>query len=152
MTSFSTRELWPFDLWPWPLVFYKVYPRHITCKNFRLILHREDGEKLLTHWLTDWLTHSLTNKVTSMGEGCHPKIIKLNGIDGTASVQQLHTRLSNWLTATLMPITVDIDGTASVQQWHIRNGIGNSSTCSFLASRFKQPKFLNIVKIQVLVS
>ena len=29
---------------------------------------------------------------------------------------------------------------------------GNLSTCSFLASRYELPKFLNIVKIQVLVS
>ena len=56
-----------YDLWPWPLGFYKVYPRHIICKNFRLILHRDVGEKLLTHslpdsltaWLTVWPTKSL---------------------------------------------------------------------------------------------
>ena len=56
MTSFFTRDLWPFDLWPWPLGGYKLYPRHITCPSFIKILQREEGEK----WLTNSLTHSLT--------------------------------------------------------------------------------------------
>ena len=63
MTSFFTRDLWPFDLRPWPSGGYKIYPRHITWPSFIKILQREEGEKWFTNSLltTDyWLLTNIT--------------------------------------------------------------------------------------------
>ena len=75
MTSFLTRDLWPFDLWPWPSGGYKIYPRHITWPSFIKILQREEGEKWLTNSLltTDYSLLTTDQHNHSIGWAMPPK-------------------------------------------------------------------------------